>query len=221
MSNDSKSDSSYNSDFDDKVLIQQRDDVYNAITGKIYDDECCNLVKRAYSFWTQKLAIVINKTIFRLTKLVRKCKISQREFEIRYSLFQLSVQKLNRLLVCALRRILKKDEKADKRADYDGLGYNYGCFDDDYCENSTASAIVIALSNLRILVSIALNLDLDRSTQECTIRLTLERTREALGISTSLEGCFNGKCNRKNYKKDYNDGCKDRKKGYKKGCKKH
>lgn len=212
MSNVSKSSLSCSNDCDDKVLIGQRNDVYNAITGKIYDDRCCDLVKRAYSFWSQKLALVVNRTVCYLTRLVKKCKISRREFDIRYALFQLSIQKLNRLLVCALKRILKKDDKADRLNDHGPLGYNYGCFNDEYCENSTASAIVIALSNLRVLVAIALNLDLDRSTQECSIRLTLERTKEAFGISTSLEGCYNGGCG----KRKYRDGCHK-----KKGCGKY
>uniref|UniRef100_A0A6C0IWZ5 Uncharacterized protein n=1 Tax=viral metagenome TaxID=1070528 RepID=A0A6C0IWZ5_9ZZZZ len=211
MSNASRSSLSCSNDCDDNVLVGQRNDIYNAITGKIYDDRCCDLVKRAYSFWSQKLAIVVNRTVCVLTRYVRKCKITRREFEIRYALFQISVQKLNRLLVCALKRILKKDNKADRLYDHGTLGYNYGCFDDEYCENSTASAVVIALSNLRVLVAIALNLDLDRGTQECSIRLTLERTHEAFGISTSLEGCGDSGCGVRRYKH----------KGCKKGCGKY
>jgi len=181
---------------DDHDLLSQRDGVYQAITGKVYDDQCCNLVKRAYAFWVQKSTFVINETSCRLTHLVRKCKISHREFEIRYALFQISVQKLNRLLMCALKCVLSKDSKADALSDYGDLGYNYGCFDSDYCQNSTASAIVTALSFLNVLACTAVNLDLDRSTQECTIRLTLERAEDAFRIATTLEGCYGGGCRR-------------------------
>jgi hypothetical protein len=219
MSDASDYSSSYFGVCDDHDLLNQRDSVYQAITGKVYDDECCNLVKRAYTFWTQKSTFVINETSCRLTHLVRKCKISNREFEIRYALFQISVQKLNRLLMCALKCILHKEDKADNLQNYGDLGYNYGWFDNDYCENATASAIVTALSFLNVLACTAVNLDLDRRTQECTIRLTLERAEDAFRIATTLEGCYDGGCRKGPlYGKG---GCGKSKCGYSKGCKKY
>jgi hypothetical protein len=201
MSDDSDSNSStFFGVCDDHHTLNQRNSIYEAITGGIYDDQCCNLVKRAYTFWTQKSSLVINETLCRLTQLLKKCKIQRREFEIRYGLFQIAVQKLNRLLMCALRCILGKDNKADYLQNQTDLGYGYGCFDNDYCENATASAIVTALSFLNVMACTAVNLALDRNTQECTFRLTLERAEDAFRIATTLEGCADGGCNRPFYK---------------------
>lgn len=195
MSDDSDSNSStFFGVCDDHNIVNQRNSIYEAITGGIYDDQCCNLVKRAYTFWTQKSSFVINETLCRLTQLLKKCKIQRHEFEIRHGLFQISVQKLNRLLMCALRCILSKDNAADACQNYGDLGYNYGCFDNNYCENATAAAIVASLSFLNTLACTAVNLALDRNSQECTFRLTLERAEDSYRIATTLEGCCDRPC---------------------------
>lgn len=173
----------------DHRLFREREGIYNAITGRVFDDQPCNIVKRAYAFWTQKTALVINKVSCKLQKhLHHGC--ARREFEIRFALFQLSVQKLNRLLVCALKRILNKDKRAGKLSENGCLGETYGCFVDEYAENATASAIVTALSTLCVLAKTAVNRDLDRVGIECADRLALERACEAFKIATALEGCF-------------------------------
>lgn len=150
-----------------------------------YDNECCTLIKRAYFYWTERESELIRETGCQLTRYADECKISRHEFQIRYSLFQISAQRLNRLLMYALKCILKRDDKAP----CSNHGELAGCFDNDYCINATNLSIGAAMSTLKDLSCMAVNLALNRSAHQCDIRLALERVEDSFRVATTAEGC--------------------------------
>lgn len=150
-----------------------------------YDNQCCALIKDAYCYWTERQEEFLRETACQLTRYVNECKIPQHEFQIRHSLFQIGVQRLNRLLMFALRVILKRDQKKP----CGGRGEFEGCFGNDYCVKATNLAIGASIMHLKGLSYMAVNLALNRSSHECEIRLTLQRAKDAFCVATADEGC--------------------------------
>ena len=159
-----------------------------------YDDQCCDLVKDAYAVWDHKVSKYQCIVMECLTKKLNKCEIGNREYSIRYALFQQTLVQLEDLFACALKKITHRDYRADANASFNALGYTYGCFNNDYCERAVKSVLCTAISRLREAAHITLNLDLDRSTQECSSRILVTRTKRAFGVAISTEGCAGGAC---------------------------
>lgn len=145
----------------------------------IYDDDCCDLVKIAYNFFSEKSNCIVQRAQRILNELVCGC-ISRREFEIRYGLFTLTIQKINRIVICALRRILQNDRFDGKKGDF--LGYDFGCFENDYCQTAVASVVCTALTYVEEAADIKSRLNLGREVEQCTLRLLIERLEDALSL---------------------------------------
>lgn len=172
----------------------------------IYDDDCCDLVKIGYTFYNDKATCIINSAYRVLNELVCGC-ISRREFEIRYGLFTLTAQKINQIVIGSLRRVLGNDRCGPRGEDGRFLGYDFGCFNNQYCQEAVAAVICIALDYLREAADIKARLNLNRNVEECVLRLLIERLEDA--ICLVITDCYGRR----------REGCCRPPEGFKKGCK--
>jgi hypothetical protein len=157
-------------------------EVYEFITGYIYDDDCCDLLKIAFSFFQSKQACITREALCALNEAVACRLIGRREFDIRYAIFQIGVEKINELIACALKRIVNRERRDDVGRNF--LGYDYGCFRNEYCETSIAAVIIAGLTALRQLANFKERRFLNRTTDECTVRIIIRDLERDLEIAT-------------------------------------
>ena len=63
-----------------------KDPIYEAIVAGVYDNNCCNLVKRAFSFYTDKANCITRSALRALEASACKGCISRRAYEIKFAL---------------------------------------------------------------------------------------------------------------------------------------